>query len=309
MKMPKKYMVIIIIVVIQNLFLCSDEQVDALINNTKTINAQKISAYRILKINELKVQKKDDILKQVKQAESENNKLQTKIKEYLGDNISKVGISYYDITSNQYININSDKVFLAGSTVKVQLNMVLSDMLKSGQASQSEVLNYKDSEYEEGTGILQGTDMSKGYVITTLSDYSIIHSDNIATNMILERIGYENFRSEVDKKLNKITDHSQNYITAEDETILLKQLYTNKDNNSYYSHIIDIMKQTDFHDRLDKYLDKNIVAHKIGDYSDYVNDIGIVYTDRPYIISIYTEGLPNANEVIAQISKIIYDNR
>ena len=36
------------------------------------------------------------------------------------------------------------------------------------------------------------------------------------------------------------------------------------------------MKKTDFHDRLDKYVDKSIVAHKIGDYNDYVNDVGVV---------------------------------
>lgn len=40
---------------------------------------------------------------------------------------------------------------------------------------------------------------------------------------------------------------------------------------------------------------------------DYVNDACIVYTDKPYVISIYTKGISNDNEVIAHISKMIYN--
>lgn len=244
--------------------------------------------------------------KQAQQKLKKDN-LENEIKNYLGSNINNIGLSYYDITSGETISINPDKTFLAASTVKVQMNMVLADMFTNGQATQNEQLAYTQADYEEGTGILQGTSLSKSYGITTLSDYSIIYSDNIATNMIMRRIGYENFRNSVDNKLGISTDHSGNYITSAEETNILKQLYENKENNSYYSHIIDIMKKTAFHDRLDKYIDNNIVAHKIGNYSNYVNDVGIIYTDNPYVISIYTKGVDNADEVIAHISKLIYD--
>lgn len=261
--------------------------------------------------NDNKDEKQLEIIKEEKvkeeQLKAKKDKLENDIKSYLGNNINNIGLSYYDITSGEQININSDKTFLAASTVKVQLNMVLADMFKSGQASENEQLTFTSGDYEGGTGILQDTDMSKPYAVTTLSDYSIIHSDNIATNMLMRRIGYENFRTLVDKKLGYTTDHSNNYITAAQETTILTQLYRNKDNNAYYSHIIDIMKNTDFHDRLDKYIDTKIVAHKIGNYSDYVNDAGIVYANKPYVISIYTKGVSNADEVIGHISKMVYD--
>lgn len=248
-------------------------------------------------------------IEQAKEAQQKAKKenLENEIKNYLGSDINNIGLSYYDITSGETININPDKTFLAASTVKVQLNMVLADMFANGQATQNEQLTYTQADYEEGTGILQGTSLSKSYGITTMSDYSIVYSDNIATNMIIRRIGYQNFRKLVDEKLGVSTDHSGNYITAAQETNILKQLYENKDSNSYYSHIIDVMKKTVFHDRLDKYIDNNIVAHKIGNYSNYVNDAGIIYTNNPYVISIYTKGITNADEVIAHISKLIYD--
>ena len=67
------------------------------------------------------------------------------------------------------------------------------------------------------------------------------------------------------------------------------------------------MKNTDFHDRIDLYIPHDMVAHKVGDYGNYVNDVAIIYTEKPYILSIYTNGLEDANEIIAHISKIIYD--
>ncbi|WP_243428083.1 serine hydrolase [Clostridium rhizosphaerae] len=242
-----------------------------------------------------------------KQNEQKRQALEDQIKSYLGKNIDNVGISYYDINSGKQIIINGDKTFLAGSTVKVQMNMVLYDMFQKGQISSSESLKYTPDCYEEGTGILQGQSLISPIPIQTLSDYSILHSDNIATNMIIKKLGYQNMRNLIDEKLGHATDHSENYITANDETALLKLLYSNPENNPFYSKLITNMKITDFHDRIDLYIPQEIAAHKIGDYSNYVNDVGIVYTENPYILSVYTQGVSNASEVIGHISKMIYD--
>ena len=250
-----------------------------------------------VKLNEVPQDKKDDKL----------IKLEEQIKNYLGSNEDKIGLFYYDINSGNQIDINGGKTFIAASTVKVQMNMVLSDLVKKGDISEDEALRYTEDCYEEGTGVLQGEDLTKPLPLKLLSEYSITHSDNIATNMILKRLDYENFRTLVDEKLDHATDHSGNYITAKDEALLLKWLYDNPYNNAYYSQLIENMKNTDFHDRIDLYIPQKLVAHKTGDYDDYVNDAAIVYTKDPYILTIYTEELPNADEVMAEISKIIYE--
>lgn len=233
--------------------------------------------------------------------------LEDQIKAYLGNNLNNVGLSYYDINSEQKIEINGDKTFLAASTVKVQMNMVLGDMIQNGTVDGNESLTFTQDCYEGGTGILQGQDLSKSLPLSVLANDSIIYSDNIATNMIIKRIDYDNMRNLIDAKLGHATDHSDNLVNASDETALLKQLYLNSENNPSYTKLIENMKNTDFHDRLDLYLPHNLVAHKIGNYGDYVNDVGIIYTQNPYILSIYTNGVGNANEIIAHISKMIYD--
>ena len=233
--------------------------------------------------------------------------IEEKIKQYLGSNISKVGIGYYDIETGKGFSINGDKYYTAASTVKVQMNMVLFDMVKEGKIDINEALQYTQADYEGGTGILQGKDKSKPIQLLTLSDYSIIYSDNIATNMIIRRIGRVEMKRRFGVKLGHSVPQDQNVVTPNEGLAFLKMLYENKSNNQYYSRLIGIMKTTVYHDRLDKYVPKNIVAHKIGNYESYVNDVGIVYAPKPYIIAVYTNNLTNANEVIANINKIIYE--
>lgn len=238
--------------------------------------------------------------------------LETAVKNYLGKDISKVGFVYYDPKTEQKIAINEEKVFTAASTVKVQMNMVAYDWVKNGKLSLDEKLQYTSKDYEAGTGIIQGMDKSKPFTVQTLLDYSIKYSDNIATHMIQRRLGGG---QAVRKMANEIagtnTDTKDNDITAEEEFRLLKKLYENQ-RDPNYARLIEDMKNTAFHDRIDKYIPQEICAHKIGNYANFVNDVGIVYTPKPYIFVIYTEGLLGAKdkpveEKIAGLSKLIYD--
>ncbi|MBZ9689239.1 class A beta-lactamase-related serine hydrolase [Clostridium estertheticum] len=241
----------------------------------------------------------------VKQAQLDN--LEKGIRTFLGNNINKVGLVYYDINSNKFIEINQDKQFVAASTIKVPINMLMYDMIQEQKIDINEKLVFKEGDYEEGAGILQGTDLSKPIAIKTLSDYSIIYSDNIAINMILRRVGNENKYDYIEKIVAHPTVHSGNNTTPKDSFKILEKLYLNLDNNKYYSDMIETMKKTEYHDRIDKYIPKGIVAHKIGDYGECVNDIAIVSKDNPYILVIFTKNLTEANETIAQVSKIVYD--
>jgi beta-lactamase class A len=281
----------------------------------KIFTQQKRLAFAIEELNNTAVSQGNDNAKPViatvnNSVESiikSNKPLEEKLRIYLGTKVSKVGIGYYDIETGKGFSINGDKYFTAASTVKVQMNMVLFDMVKEGKVKIDEALQYTQSDYEGGTGILQGKDKTKPIPLLTLSDYSIIYSDNIATNMIIKRIGRPEMKRRFGEKVGHSVPMDKNSVTPNEGVTFLKQLYENKGNNQYYTRLTGIMKTTVFHDRLDMYVPRNIVAHKIGNYGAFVNDVGIVYAPKPYVIAVYTEGMPNANEVIANINKILYE--
>ncbi|MBU3142641.1 serine hydrolase [Clostridium sp. CF012] len=241
----------------------------------------------------------------VKQAQLDN--LEKEIKTFLGENINKVGLVYYDINSKKFIEINQDKQFVAASTIKVPINMLMYDMVQEQKIDINEKLLFKEGDFEEGAGILQETDLSKPIALKTLSDYSIRYSDNIAINMILRKVGNENKYDYIEKIVAHPIVHSGNNTTPKDSFKILEKLYLNLDKNKYYSAMIETMKKTEYHDRIDKYIPKAIVAHKIGDYGECVNDIAIVNKENPYILVVFTQNLTEANEVIAQVSKLVYE--
>ena len=63
------------------------------------------------------------------------------------------------------------------------------------------------------------------------------------------------------------------------------------------------MKQSSFGEYLKKYITEYDVAHKYGSYAGNVHDYGIVYTESPYLIGIFTNGVSRADELIANISR------
>ena len=235
--------------------------------------------------------------------------LEIKIRSYLGGNVSKLGLIYYDINSKKSIEINADNQYAAASTVKVPINMLMYDMVQEKKIDINEKLKFKEGDFEEGAGILQGEELSKPIALKTLSDYSIRYSDNIAVNMLLRKVGNENRYNFIEKVVGHPIAHEGNNITPRDSFKLLERLYLNPQKNEYYPTLIETMKKTVFHDRIDLYIPRKIVAHKIGDYGEYVNDTGIVFKEKPYILVIFTKNMPDANEVIGQVSKIIYDNQ
>jgi len=246
----------------------------------------------------------------IQQTDDESLPLEKRIRNYLGNGISRAGFIYYDLTTGEKITINGNKLCTAASTYKVGMNMVAYNWVRSGKLSLSEGLSYNSKYYEAGTGILQGqinTTLKNPVNVQKLLDYSIIYSDNIATKMVQARLGGgQAVRKEVCSMTGINIDTVNNKITPEIEFRLLKKLYENR-YNAYNSHLISIMKQTVFHDRIDKYVPKSLVAHKIGNYGSYVNDVGIVFTDKPYIFVMYVDGLSNSAEKIANVSKMVYE--
>ncbi|NLZ47920.1 MAG: serine hydrolase [Clostridiales bacterium] len=239
--------------------------------------------------------------------------LEQQIKDFWGEELPKVGLVYYDLERDQKIAINEDKVFLAASTSKVQINMITYELAKNGDLSLEEGILYLEEDFAEGAGrILADYKKTEPIPIQVLLDYSIKYSDNIATNMIIRRLGGSvNLRKLANIMAATNTDTEENFVTPEQQFRLLKLLY-DKRKDKYYSHLLKLMKNTDFHDRLDKYIPKKIVAHKVGDYSTYVHDVGIIFTEKPYILVVYTNNLPELiykqpHERIAKLSKLIYE--
>lgn len=217
------------------------------------------------------------------------------------------GIYYQDFATGEIIKTNSKKDFTAASTIKVCLAMKVADLMNSGKVNEEGSMRYKSCDFEGGTGSLQNNrdKLSKPIKYKELMRLAIVHSDNIATQMLLREFG------QVNKYIYDVSGTTRksggNYISAYQQGKILERLYKNPDNNHIYDEIKEWMKNTIFHDRLDRYIPNEIVAHKIGSYGGFVHDTGIVFTNRPYSISVYSQGRGSLG--MAGLSRDIYELR
>ncbi|SFD24329.1 serine hydrolase [Clostridium uliginosum] len=250
-----------------------------------------------------------DLTNEFKLSILHNNKynLEDRISLYLGTDKENVGLIYYDLNSDEYINFNEDDIFVAASTYKVSLNVLTYERAKENKNLLNTTIKYEDKYYEEGTGVLQNLTDIPNMKIQDLLDLSIINSDNIATNMVGSYFGgHAQARKEVWNMFDVPISYSDNVTTPNAEFKILKHIYDNKDDINY-AHLIKVLQSTDCHSRIDKYLPYDIVAHKVGSSNEYIHDIGLVLDKNPYILIIYTKDLDNPEEKIAQISKAIYE--
>lgn len=235
----------------------------------------------------------------IKESDKSNFKtniiIDEKVDEIVGSYKDNISIYYKNLNTDDEYILNPDKYYIAASTTKVPLCMMILDQVFEGILSLEDTIYYENTDSEGGSGVLYYLSEVPNITIGDAVYLSIVESDNIAKNM-LHRI------SEVSLTdyLREITEDDsipyENSITARQLYEVLERLYENPDNNPYYEKLIAYMTKTDFHDRLDKYLPYDIVAHKIGDYYRYFHDCGIVYAKDPYIIVILTKDIGNLSE-------------
>ena len=279
----------------------SEELINKITNYNATINPIELGEEELSYFSSLSYEERLNFLFNTSYS------LSDRITVFLGSEIENVGLIYYDLSSYETIKINEYLEFTAASTYKVGLNLLFYHLASQGDIDLNTYISYNPSDYEEGTGILYTYSSIGSYTIQELLDLSIVYSDNIATNMLGRYLGGH---AVVRQKLYDLLDidfsAKGNYITADLEFKILKYIYKHKSDINF-SHLIDILTKTEFHNRLDKYIPKEIVAHKVGSYNSYIHDVGIILDDSPYILVIYTYDLEDAEEKIAQISKAIYE--
>lgn len=229
-----------------------------------------------------------------------------RINNYLGDDKYSTSFIYYNLETEEKLAFNEDLYMNAASIYKVGLSLVAYSMVECGEISLDDLVYYSPWQYQGGTGILQ-YDLSFGALpLGTLIEYTIKYSDNIAAAMVYSYIGgWNNFKWRLFDILGIDYGDYDNVTSARVEFEVLKYIYENR-NSPNYGILIDYLKNTEFHDRLDKYLPQSIVAHKIGSDEGYTHDMGIVFTDEPYIIIMMTDNVYNGPDKIADISKAIY---
>ncbi len=207
-----------------------------------------------------------------------------------------IGVVIKDLTTGREINFNKNVLLPSASLVKVPIMLSCFYASQEGKLNLDKTVSLKSSEKVSGSKVLGSLPSSSQFTIAQLFSPMITQSDNTATNIIIETMGFDALNKYFKKIGLKNTNLSrkmldfeereagvENYTTAGDTAYLFEKLYAkNFLNKKISERCLEILKNQKINDRIPRKLPKRemFIAHKTGLEKHICHDAGIVFTRK-----------------------------
>lgn len=264
-----------------------------------------------------------------------------RIEKIIADSGAEVAVAYLPLTAQgtaepRTILIDEEKVFHAASTMKVPVMIEAFRQAEEGRFSLDEpiaVTNSFKSIVDGSPYSMQVSEDSDGEVykaigstltVRQLVTAAITVSSNLATNILIEKLGAENVRKTVSRLggdgmvvLRGVEDQKafdkglNNATTARALMALMAAIARGQAVSPAASRgMSDILRMQQFNDAIPAGLPADVpVGHKTGNITRIHHDAAIVYAEKPYVLVVLTRGIADqktSGALIAAISRVIY---
>lgn len=260
-----------------------------------------------------------------------------KIEQLIAQSGAEVSVVYRPLNAatGGEILIGPDVVYHAASTMKVPVMIELFRQVDAGTVKLTDTVvvsnifhsivdgsafTLETSEDADGAAFRS---MGRPMTLADLCEQMITISSNLATNVLIEKLGVEKIRATVTrlkapgmKVLRGVEDQKAFDKGMSNETTAraLMTLLTAIGNGTAASQascdeMIAILKRQKFNDGIPAGLAKDTpVAHKTGTITKIHHDAAIVYAPKPYVLVVMTRGMADekvSDALIAQISRLV----
>jgi beta-lactamase class A len=249
---------------------------------------------------------------------------------------AEIGVAFQMLDGSQELFLNADQSFHAASTMKVPVMIELFAQIHDGKIKLDDPLPIRNefkslidgSAYTLDAGDDSDADVYKAigtsWTIRQLCEAMITRSSNLATNLIIERLGVENIRARVHslgadgmQVLRGVEDikafqaGKNNTTTARGLLVLLKAIAENHAGDpDSCRQMLEILKRQNFNEAIPAGLPAGtVVAHKTGEITGAHHDAAIVFAPKPFVLVILLKGINNrddSSKVMAEITRAIY---
>ncbi len=261
------------------------------------------------------------------------NKIQAELQTLQGD----FAIAYYNLKTKESLSINTKEVFHAASTMKTPVMMEVMHQVSNGKFKLSDEIVLKNefksiidgSPYSMDLGVDSDESLypkiNKKVKIEELVYQMITKSSNLATNVLIEKVGAKNVMGHLkDLKITGINvlrgvEDSKAFKAGKNNTTTangLRDLFIALETSSKVK-LKDKMKaillDQYYNEMIPALLPKDVkVAHKTGNVTGVEHDSGIVYlpNGRKYVLILLSKNQKDTKpgvEAFARISKLVYD--
>lgn len=246
-------------------------------------------------------------------------------------------VAVHDYETGLRFSINADRHFHAASTIKVAILLAIAKAIDDGLIRPNDTLHVRNRFYSaidrtpfridaESDGYPQLHKLiGRTAKISDLTEWMIVSSSNLATNLLLDYITVEQAQRvlreagvsgvELRRGVDDTKAHDQSFnneTTADGLVQLFATLRGDFLSKPSREMAINILLQQKFNSMIPAPLPSHAsVAHKTGEISTACHDAGIVYLPErePYILAVLTEVAAESNgrrETIAKISEAVF---
>ncbi len=252
-----------------------------------------------------------------------------------------VSVAYENLGTGVKLGFQDTEILHAASTMKVPVMMALFEAVDRGQLRLNEPVRvandfasivdgsrYVLDKQEDGDPELYAA-IGQTRPLEELIRRMIVRSSNLATNLLIEKIGATNVTDLMRRLgaydiqvLRGVEDQKayeaglNNRVTAKDLLLLYKVLL---DGSTFSAaardRMLEILKAQEFNEKIPAGLPPGTpVAHKTGDITAIHHDAAIVFPpgEKGYILVVLTGAIQDekkANRVIAEVSRAVWESR
>jgi len=258
------------------------------------------------------------------------------IEALIGKSGADVAVAFRTLDGRSAWLRNADEAFHAASTMKVPVLIELYRQVHAGQLRLDDTLLIKNEFHSLADGSLytlspaddseQDLYRAAGETRTLvqLDELMITVSSNLATNLLMQKLGVDNIRAGVHalgadgmQVLRGVEDGKafergmNNTTTARALLILMQAIAEGRavDADSSRAMVAVLGRQT-FNDRIPAGLPAGTrVAHKTGEITKIQHDAAIVYAPRPFVLVVLTRGIEDPKQsaaLTAEITRLLY---
>ena len=242
------------------------------------------------------------------------NELKTYLKKY------KTAVGYKDIDFGYTFNYNENQVYYAASSVKMLSVLYLYQEALKGNINLDNTIKYTASKKWGASPAMKNVKLNTNVKLRDLSKYAITVSDNTAYQMLVGYIGRAKIRElgkSLGAKYTLVGGDNFGSITVSDGIAYWEGIYKFiSQDNEYAKEYKSLVLSADQNSlSLPEYGIQ--AAHKYGEYRPYYNDLGIVFSEHPYIVAILTreygrdmlKKVKDINEHVYNLHLKHYENR
>ena len=231
-----------------------------------------------------------------------NETLKQSILDRLAAQPGKIGFYYKNLATGEELMYQEQMPMMAASVIKLFIMAEAYRQIQAGTLSKDQLVTIHKADCVPSCGAL--TYMHEGLQVTVEDLYTlmIILSDNSATNFLIDIVGEEQVNqliaelgyttTRLNRKMfdaEKSARGIQNYITAREVGDLLEQMYLGRLVSPEASaDMIRVMKDQRLNSKIPFIIHtipgRAPIAHKTGEDTGITHDVGIVFTEQPFIL-------------------------